>query len=664
MSNRQLLGIRVPLGLFFLATLAALSLFGCGSGGQDGSDTAASADSAEMALGRRQSDTTPPSIPTDLFANAISSAQIDLAWSASTDNRAVAGYRVLRNDSQIATLADVTEFEDTGLNASTEYAYTIEAMDGAGNISGQSAVAIATTPAMDGTPPTVSSVSIGDAGTPVAVNSAITVDFSTAMAKSTINPNTFKVVTRKGVPIAGAVSVRGNTATFTPSANLPADTEHTATVTTDVTDAAGTAMATNFAMTFVTAAVTDTTPPKVSSTFPANGATDGAPNAAVSVVFSEAMTNATLTTTSFTLKKTSGGTVVGGTVKVSGNTATFTPSAVLAKSTQYTATMTTGARDAAGNALGANYTWTFATGAVLDATPPQVPGVWPGNGTTKVALNTSIKARFSEAMSNSTLTTASIRLRPTSSQTPVSGTVNVSGIYAEFIPSAALAANTQYTATVTTAAKDAAGNPLAANFSWTFTTGAVLDTTPPTVFDPSPKISATGVPLNSSVSATFSEAMRNSTLTTASVTVTKAGGGTAVTGTVSVNSYSVTFTPTAALVENTQYTAIITTAARDAAGNPLATNYSWSFTTASATTTAALAWDAVAATSLGGYRIYYGTSPGAYVQAAGQGLNVGNVTAYTVAGLSRGIRYYFAVVAFNTSNTESAFSNEVFKDIP
>ncbi|WP_172425984.1 fibronectin type III domain-containing protein [Sulfuricaulis limicola] len=79
---------------------------------------------------------------------------------------------------------------------------------------------------------------------------------------------------------------------------------------------------------------------------------------------------------------------------------------------------------------------------------------------------------------------------------------------------------------------------------------------------------------------------------------------------------------------------------------------------------AALTWDAVPATNLSGYRVYYGTTPGTYQQAPGQGLSVGNITTYTLMGLSNGTRYYFAVTAFDTAGNESGYSNEVFKDIP
>jgi hypothetical protein len=88
----------------------------------------------------------------------------------------------------------------------------------------------------------------------------------------------------------------------------------------------------------------------------------------------------------------------------------------------------------------------------------------------------------------------------------------------------------------------------------------------------------------------------------------------------------------------------------------------WRPTPTLAATAATLAWDAVIAANLSGYRVYYGTAPGTYLQLPGQGLSVGNVTTHTVTGLSSGTRYYFAVSAFDSSGNESPYSNEVFKD--
>ena len=91
-------------------------------------------------------DTTPPSIPSGLTAAAISSSQISLNWTASTDNVGVTGYRIYRAGSQVGT-SSTTSIQDGGLNASTQYTYTVAAYDAAGNVSAQSGAASATTQA-------------------------------------------------------------------------------------------------------------------------------------------------------------------------------------------------------------------------------------------------------------------------------------------------------------------------------------------------------------------------------------------------------------------------------------------------------------------------------------------------------------------------------------
>src|SRR6267143_1734098 len=100
-------------------------------------------------------DTTPPSAPTGLTASAVSSSQINLSWTASSDNVGVSGYRVFRNGAQIATTS-ATSFTNTGLSPSTTYTYAVAAFDAAGNLSARSSPASATTPAApDTTPPSV-----------------------------------------------------------------------------------------------------------------------------------------------------------------------------------------------------------------------------------------------------------------------------------------------------------------------------------------------------------------------------------------------------------------------------------------------------------------------------------------------------------------------------
>lgn len=213
---------------------------------------------------------------------------------------------------------------------------------------------------------------------------------------------------------------------------------------------------------------TDTTPPTVSSTAPLNAATGVATNGALSVTFSEAMDPASLTSASFTL---TGGGAVAGAVSYSGTTAVFTPGTTLAPNTLHTATVTTSARDLAGNALTANYTWSFTTGAAADTTPPTVTGTNPANGATNVPTGSPVSITFSEPMNPATITTASVAL--STGGNAVSGALTYSGATATFTPTATLAPNANYTLTVTTGARDLAGNALPAPVQAGFTTGLV-----------------------------------------------------------------------------------------------------------------------------------------------------------------------------------------------
>jgi len=90
-------------------------------------------------------DTQAPTIPTNLTATAISSSQIDLSWTASTDNTAVAGYKIYRGGTLLTTSVN-TSYSGTGLAESTTYTYTVSAYDSANNESSQSTSASATTP--------------------------------------------------------------------------------------------------------------------------------------------------------------------------------------------------------------------------------------------------------------------------------------------------------------------------------------------------------------------------------------------------------------------------------------------------------------------------------------------------------------------------------------
>ncbi|MEK6275747.1 MAG: DNRLRE domain-containing protein, partial [Actinomycetota bacterium] len=103
-------------------------------------------------------DTEPPTRPSGLSATANSSTRIDLAWTGSTDNVGVTGYRIYRDGSLLTTVgATPTSYSDTTVADSTTYTYTVSAIDAMNNESPQSDPASATTPPPDTEPPTAPS---------------------------------------------------------------------------------------------------------------------------------------------------------------------------------------------------------------------------------------------------------------------------------------------------------------------------------------------------------------------------------------------------------------------------------------------------------------------------------------------------------------------------
>lgn len=113
--------------------LAIIILAGCGGGGSEGGTVAA------------PSDTSAPSIPGSVTADAVSAGKINVSWGASTVNAGVARYRVYRNGAYL-TASYLLTYSDDAVAKNTNYCYRVSAVDETGNESGQSAQACATTP--------------------------------------------------------------------------------------------------------------------------------------------------------------------------------------------------------------------------------------------------------------------------------------------------------------------------------------------------------------------------------------------------------------------------------------------------------------------------------------------------------------------------------------
>ena len=236
------------------------------------------------------------------------------------------------------------------------------------------------------------------------------------------------------------------------------------------------------------------------------------------------------------------------------------------------------ARDNAGKV--GRKAWRFSVGTPPDTTAPTIDTVSPTNEATGVAPQTDVAVTFSEAMDPSTLSTSTFTLVKQDSSAPVMATVSYDPATKEVTldPAAALASTTTYTAVIkggSGGAKDLAGNALAQDHSWTFTTA----TAQPTVVSHAPQ--SMGGP-STNVTATFSVDMDSSTLTPSTFTLTRQGSSVPLAAQVTYDSASKTasLNPDSDLSDSTSYTALIkggAGGAKDQAGNALAQDHSWTF---------------------------------------------------------------------------------------
>lgn len=300
-----------------------------------------------------------------------------------------------------------------------------------------------------------------DGATGILRNVVITATFNEEMNPSTITATTFTVVGASSVN--GTITYSGNTATFTPTSSLDANTTFICKLSTLIKDLNGNALQTDYVWTFSTGL---NLLPVVTSTSPINNATGVALNKIVTANFNMIMDPLTVNATTFTLKK--GTTTILGTVTYIGTRATFTPTVSLSASTLYTATITNGVKNTLGTPIVNNYVWTFTTGILLE---PKVILTDPFNNATGVSLNKIVTATFSTAMDPLRINTSSFTIKR--GTTVIDGDVSYAGTVATFVPTTAFAANTIYTATITTDAKNLVGTALADNYVWTFRTTTI-----------------------------------------------------------------------------------------------------------------------------------------------------------------------------------------------
>jgi hypothetical protein len=226
----------------------------------------------------------------------------------------------------------------------------------------------------------------------------------------------------------------------------------------------------------------------VNSTIPYDNDTVYAPAPYVSATFYEAMDASTITDTTFTLTKQGDPTPLTATVSYdsANKKATLIPTADLEYSTTYTATVSTGAKDRAGNQLDQDpntsgnqpKTWSFKTAAGVSNISPSP------NGATNVPLNTTVTAEFSEDVDGATVKTDTFMLGKgqLSSLQLTAATSIRSGTTVSYNPATkkatldpygskktTLAKCQWYTAKVSSGVKDKAGKPVVEKL-WSFKT--------------------------------------------------------------------------------------------------------------------------------------------------------------------------------------------------
>jgi hypothetical protein len=277
---------------------------------------------------------------------------------------------------------------------------------GGGGGGGDSADSGGVTPQDDVVAPLVIATTPTNNSSNVKVNSDITATFSEAIAPATLTPLTCRLIKdTTGATISG-YSIEFDESSKTAilsNAVLDSSAAYTVTITTGVKDLAGNPLSSSYSWGFTTAAAaipggsSDTTPPAVVSMSPAQNALNVPLESTVVATFSEAVNPNTVNAQTFTLKK-NGATAVAGSVSYTGTSALFDPSADLEAGASYSVTLSSGVRDLAGNALADGFTWTFATSAQTDRTPPKVISVSPFNGAQNVPLDSFLIVTFDEAI--------------------------------------------------------------------------------------------------------------------------------------------------------------------------------------------------------------------------------------------------------------------------
>jgi hypothetical protein len=474
--------------------------------------------------------------------------------------------------------------------------------------------------------------------TGVSPQTVVRAAFNLPVDAATLTSARFHLDTSDGTAVAASIAYDAatQTATLTPSAALAIGATYTATVATGVRSTSGAALDATTSWTFTTASFVPAGP-TVTGRSPANGATGVGLNASATATFDIALDPASVTAQTFTLT-TGGGAPLAATVSYDAatRTATLAHAASLSPGTVYTVTLTTGIRSSAGAPLAAAATWTFTTAdcpcSLMGGLTPAMTGLdvrdgrggtgpWSYELGTKIAVDATSSLVALRYYKDAAETGTHVGRIWTSTGTPVASvtfanesgsgwqrqalsspvTLNPGSVYV-----ISVGFNNRFVSTTGGLASQLQSGPLKSvadgangvfgSAAGTFPTSSYrssnyfvdgIVTVPgkpsrtPQVQSVTPVTGSSGVKATTTVKATFSQPLDAASVSSSSFTLT-AADGTAVTGSVSYDdaTQTATFRPSAPLSTSTSYTARLTTAIRSDDEAPLASDYTWSFTTA------------------------------------------------------------------------------------
>ncbi len=322
----------------------------------------------------------------------------------------------------------------------------------------------------------------------------------------------------------------------------------------------------------MTVTVLDATPPTVIFTSPYDGATDQPLSTSVIIGFSEAMDTASVEAA---ITISSGAVITAYNWVFPDDTVTLTLSN-LVYSSMYVINVNATATDASGIPMTSAYFFNFMTTASAgpDIISPEVIYSYPEDGAVDIPIAVVLKVVFSEPM-NTIMTESAI----TVDGLPPLGFNWLSNNTLVEITVAPFSYSTAHTLSVSTAAVDAAGNPLSTAYSATFTTEdpPVVDIIPPEIIYTDPANGELGVPIAASVYIVFSEPMN--TASVEAVGVVTIDQGASISTFVWTHSNTVLELQLSGVAQGTFYTVTVTTGAEDLAGNPMAADFTLQYTT-------------------------------------------------------------------------------------